>query len=194
MPGSLPLPIASVEITTVLPHFSEASFIHAGFELQVLAWEKKILHLTFSPAAHCWARGWLQNRYPAATFGSSPWLQETIGAFQLLAERRQRFLLYPVFPLFLERGTSFQQKVWHLLSQIPYGEVRTYGELARELGNRGFARAVGGACRANPLALIIPCHRVIAARGLGGFNGGGAVKARLLAIEGRNSAELHCSA
>jgi len=66
-------------------------------------------------------------------------------------------------------GTHFQQRVWQALQRIPPGETRTYGELAKELGS--CARAVAGACRANPLAILIPCHRVVAASGLGGYMG-----------------------
>ena len=66
-------------------------------------------------------------------------------------------------------GTPFQQRVWALLRTIPAGETRTYGEIARALGSA--ARAVGQACRANPCPIVIPCHRVVAARGLGGFAG-----------------------
>jgi len=66
-------------------------------------------------------------------------------------------------------GTPFQQRVWRALSEIPAGRVRTYGDLARELGTS--ARAVGGACRANPRPILVPCHRVVAAHGKGGFAG-----------------------
>ncbi|MEW7983107.1 MAG: methylated-DNA--[protein]-cysteine S-methyltransferase [gamma proteobacterium symbiont of Phacoides pectinatus] len=66
-------------------------------------------------------------------------------------------------------GTPFQQRVWGALRRIPAGEARTYGELARALGSS--PRAVGGACRANPIPLLVPCHRVVARGGLGGFAG-----------------------
>jgi methylated-DNA-[protein]-cysteine S-methyltransferase len=85
------------------------------------------------------------------------------------------------------RGTPFQQRVWEALRLIPPGRTRTYGELAQRLGTS--ARAVGGACRANPCPVIVPCHRVIAAGGgLGGFSGhrNGAwldIKKQLLALE-----------
>ena len=84
-------------------------------------------------------------------------------------------------------GTPFQRRVWAELRRIPYGQTRTYGEIASELGSS--ARAVGGACRANPVMILVPCHRVVAASGLGGFAGKTkgqlpALKARLLAAEG----------
>lgn len=71
-------------------------------------------------------------------------------------------------PLALQ-GTDFQRRVWQALGDIPSGQVKTYGQLASELGSH--ARAVGGACRRNPVVLVVPCHRVVAASGIGGFNG-----------------------
>lgn len=66
-------------------------------------------------------------------------------------------------------GTQFQQRVWQALREIPPGKTLTYGELAQRIGSG--ARAVGNACRANPCPLVVPCHRVVAANGLGGFAG-----------------------
>lgn len=82
------------------------------------------------------------------------------------------------------KGTPFQEKVWCALQKIPYGETRTYGELAAMIGQPTAARAVGGANHRNPLAIIIPCHRVVAAHGgLGGYGGGLDKKQWLLALE-----------
>jgi len=82
-------------------------------------------------------------------------------------------------------GTDFQQQVMHALQDIPYGKTCSYGELAKKLGRDGAARAVGSANRRNPLAIVVPCHRVIGANGdLTGFAGGLDVKRKLLAIEG----------
>lgn len=69
--------------------------------------------------------------------------------------------------LFVPSGTPFQLRVWHALMAIPLGHPTTYGTLAKRLGTA--ARAVGQACGANPLPILIPCHRVVAANGLGGF-------------------------
>lgn len=77
------------------------------------------------------------------------------------------------------RGTRFQQRVWRALRRIPAGRVRSYGELARTL--KSAPRAVGGACRANPIPIVVPCHRVVAAAGLGGFMG--VTRGRALAIK-----------
>ena len=91
-------------------------------------------------------------------------------------------------PLHLD-GTPFRLKVWEQLRQIPYGQVISYGELARRVGQPGASRAVGGANRHNPIPIIVPCHRVIAAGGtLGGYSGnceGSAqIKRALLKLEG----------
>ena len=81
-------------------------------------------------------------------------------------------------------GTPFQQAVWNVLQQIPYGETITYGQLAQMIDKPNAARAVGGGCNKNPIAIVIPCHRVIGAGGkLTGFAGGLTVKERLLALE-----------
>lgn len=81
-------------------------------------------------------------------------------------------------------GTDFQKSVWQRLLAIPYGETRSYGQLATELGNPKAMRAVGAANGKNPLSIIVPCHRVIGASGkLTGFAGGLEVKERLLRLE-----------
>lgn len=84
------------------------------------------------------------------------------------------------------RGTEFQQRVWRELMKIPYGETRSYEEIANAAGSPGASRAVGGACKKNPIWLIIPCHRVIGKNGqLTGYAGGTEMKERLLALEQR---------
>lgn len=94
-------------------------------------------------------------------------------------KKRTKFDL-PIHPT----GTEFQMKVWDALRTIPYGETRSYGEIARMIDNPKACRAVGGANNKNPIMIIIPCHRVINADGsLGGFGGGQAVKQYLLDLE-----------
>ena len=92
-------------------------------------------------------------------------------------------------------GTAFQRSVWRQLQEIPYGETISYGELARRVGNPKASRAVGSANGANPLPIVIPCHRVIAGDGtLGGFGGGLLTKQTLLALELRASLEKPAAA
>ena len=83
------------------------------------------------------------------------------------------------------RGTSFQKQVWEALLGIPFGETRSYGQIADRLGNPKASRAVGAANGQNPIPIIVPCHRVIGANGkLTGFGGGLEIKDQLLALEG----------
>ena len=89
------------------------------------------------------------------------------------------------------RGTPFQLKVWRTLQKIPYGKTTTYGALARRIGRPTASRAVGAANGANPLPIVIPCHRVIGSTGkLTGFGGGLPTKAALLKLEGALPATL----
>lgn len=82
-------------------------------------------------------------------------------------------------------GTTFQKKVWQALTQIPCGETKSYGWIAKSINNEKAVRAVGTANGANPIALIVPCHRVIGSNGkLTGYAGGLALKAKLLMHEG----------
>lgn len=98
---------------------------------------------------------------------------------EYFAGRRRRFTL-PLSPA----GTPFQRRVWQELLRIPYGATTTYGEIARALGAPGAVRAVGAACARNPLAIVIPCHRVVGAGGrLTGYAGGLERKGTLLDLE-----------
>ena len=91
-------------------------------------------------------------------------------------------------------GTPFQQAVWNALKKIPYGETRSYGEIARRIGHPRASRAVGQANNRNPLPIVVPCHRVIGTSGaLTGYAGGLAVKVRLLELE-RTPRRRSCSA
>jgi methylated-DNA-[protein]-cysteine S-methyltransferase len=81
-------------------------------------------------------------------------------------------------------GTPFQREVWGELTRIPYGQTISYGELARRVGRPKGPRAVGQANGRNPIPIIVPCHRVVAGNGLGGYGGGLPVKRALLAVEG----------
>jgi len=82
------------------------------------------------------------------------------------------------------RATEFQRDVWNALVDIPYGEVRTYGEVAESVNRPRASRAVGNANHVNPWPIFVPCHRVVATNGLGGYGGGDTVKRYLLSLEG----------
>ena len=85
----------------------------------------------------------------------------------------------------LSRGTSFQRKVWRILRRVTYGRLRSYQWVAVRVGGRQYARAVGNAVGANPMPIVIPCHRIVAQdTSLGGFSGGLPTKRKLLTLEG----------
>lgn len=122
----------------------------------------------------------LQPRVPGPRDNSHPLLREAGNQLTAyFAGKLREFHL----PLELE-GTDFQLRVWNLLVQIPYGETRSYGDLARTLGAPAAVRAVGAANGANPIAIVVPCHRVIGSNGaLTGYGGGLPLKRSLLELE-----------
>jgi methylated-DNA-[protein]-cysteine S-methyltransferase len=112
----------------------------------------------------------------------SPRLREAQAQFVgYLAGVRKSFDL----PLDLSQGTSFQQKVWQTLRRVSYGRLRSYQWVALRVGGSQYARAVGNAVGANPMPIVIPCHRIVAQdASLGGFSGGLPMKRKLLTLEG----------
>ncbi|MSO64699.1 MAG: methylated-DNA--[protein]-cysteine S-methyltransferase [Alphaproteobacteria bacterium] len=120
-----------------------------------------------------WGRGAIQS--------ATPLLREAIRQLHAYFDGDLRSFYLPLAP----QGTTFQQTVWRALRGIRYGGTQSYGDIARRL--RTAPRAVGGACRRNPIPIIVPCHRVLAAGGrLGGFSGGDGhgTKEALLRLEG----------
>ena len=146
-------------------------------DMLLAASESGICRLSFGEG-----RAELADRFPKAE------LIEGGGDFDDLARRVVAVVEEPSGEVDLPfdlGGTPFQQRVWQALRAIPAGETRSYGELAAALGNPKASRAVGGANGANPVAVLIPCHRVIAADGsLGGYAYGEAIKRELLRREG----------
>lgn len=107
-------------------------------------------------------------------------LRETIKQLKEYLDGKRTLFDLPLEP----KGTEFQKKVWNALKEIPYGETRSYGEIAKIIGNEKAARAVGMANNKNPIAIIVPCHRVIGANGkLVGYAGGLDLKEKLLDLE-----------
>jgi methylated-DNA-[protein]-cysteine S-methyltransferase len=134
----------------------------------------------FAAHAHPEACRQLEASTPAPTL-----LSVRLQLQEYLNGERQRFEI-PLAP----QGTPFQKEVWAALLAIPFGETRSYLEVARALGNPGALRAVGQANHHNPIGIVIPCHRVIAADGtLGGYAGGAEMKRCLLHLEGARWAE-----
>jgi methylated-DNA-[protein]-cysteine S-methyltransferase len=115
-----------------------------------------------------------------ADAAATPVLKETARQLEeYFAGERTQFDV----PLELD-GTAFQHQVWAELLLIPYGRSISYGELARRVGRPRASRAVGQANGRNPVPIIVPCHRVVAGDGLGGYGGGLPLKRALLALEG----------
>lgn len=141
-------------------------------ELTVCEEDEKLIHI-------CW------DRHPEeGIFGTTPLLRETVEQIQAyFAHRLTRFALP-----YRTEGSDFQKRVWQEMSRIPYGSTWSYQELARHSGQEKACQAVGTACRKNPIALILPCHRVINKNGApGNYNGGAERKRLLLAHEGQHT-------
>jgi len=158
------------------------SRMHSSAGLLLLAAsEKGLVVLEFD-------RGLFPPKKPRANWKESA---EATGSYirelsEYFAGNRREF----TFPLDL-RGTEFQLKCWRALLQIPYGETRTYADIARAVNQPKGFRAVGLANNRNPIAIVVPCHRVVASDGtLCGYGGGLDVKRKLLELEGAWSAQL----
>ncbi len=149
--------------------------------LRVAATALGVVRIEFPRGSGSGFRGWLHRALPGAEpVETLPALQQVRGELDAyFAGGLERFET----PLDL-RGTEFQRDVWEALRRIPYGETRTYAEVAADVERPRACRAVGLANGANPVPLIVPCHRVVAAGGkLGGFGGGLDTKRKLLALE-----------
>jgi len=154
-----------------------------------IAWsENALTHVNLPEQDAAATRLRLARHFPQCAEGAPPpFVREAIAAIRALLEghpSEPRDLSHLV--LDMEGVPPFHQRVYELTRRIPPGATLTYGEVARQLGEPGAARAVGQALGANPFAPVVPCHRVLAARGQpGGFSahGGAATKLRLLEIE-----------
>ncbi len=134
-----------------------------------------------------WLARWVSPRGSARGVGPAPLEENPAALAAAVTQLREYFSrLRREFDLPLDlRGTPFQQQVWAELRKVPYGQTVSYGELARRVGRPGAARAVGQAVGANPVPIIVPCHRVVGADGsLVGYGGGLEVKVALLRLEG----------
>lgn len=128
-----------------------------------------------------------ENYIKAVHFGRSeyetkltPLITEAVNQLREYFKGDRKIFTVPLKP----DGTDFQQKVWKALTEIPYGQTISYGEIAEKIGKPGGARAVGNANNKNPIAIIIPCHRVIGANGsLTGYAAGLNIKKQLLSLE-----------
>lgn len=149
--------------------------------LRLAATPKGLVRLAFPRSRGLAFRGWVERHILEAS--RVDWLPTVDKISVELDEYFAGRLTTFSTPLDL-RGTPFQRSVWEHLLRIPYGEVQSYGDVARTLDRPRASRAVGGAVGANPVPILVPCHRVIAGTGrLGGFGGGLQAKRKLLALE-----------
>ena len=150
--------------------------------LRLAATSRGLAYLELPHASGRGLAGWCVRHAPDAELEEA-WAPHRATIAQLLEYLDGKRTAFDL-PLDL-RGTPFQLEVWQALLRIPYGEVRTYAEVAQAIGRPAAVRAVGAANGANPVPLVVPCHRVVATGGkLGGYGGGLPLKARLLALEG----------
>lgn len=149
--------------------------------MRLASTERGLAYVELPRASGRGLEGWLRRCLPEARVedGFAPNRRAAQQILEYLDGKRTEFEL-PLDP----RGTRFQCSVWRALREIPYGETLSYQDVARRIRKPRAVRAVGAANGANPLALVVPCHRVIASGGgLGGYGGGLPLKARLLAME-----------
>jgi O-6-methylguanine DNA methyltransferase len=151
--------------------------------LRVGSTDEGLAYIELPRASGCGLRGWLHHHLPDAR------CVEDTDRNRVVVEQILEYLEgdRTEFDLLLDlRGTEFQLKVWDALREIPFGEKRSYRDIAERIGSPNAVRAVGSANGSNPVSLVVPCHRVINSDGkLGGYGGGLALKARLLAMESR---------
>lgn len=154
--------------------------------LRLASTERGLAYLELPHSDGAGLQGWLRRTAPE-TRCEAAFEPSRVAARQILEYLRDKRCDFDL-PLDL-RGTPFQKSVWKAILRIPYGAKRSYADVAREVGRPRATRAVGTANGANPVPLVVPCHRVIASDGsLGGYGGGLELKARLLAMEGAHPA------
>ena len=162
--------------------FHEASFETPMGSMRAVSSAKGLVYVDLPSASGRGLPGWLSRHAPSGRLleGFAP-NRVAVGQLSEYFEGKRE-----VFNLSLDlRATPFQQDVYEAVAAIPYGETRSYAEIAEAIGRPSAVRAVGAANGANPLPIVVPCHRVIASGGkLQGYAGGLELKARLLAMEG----------
>jgi methylated-DNA-[protein]-cysteine S-methyltransferase len=173
-----------------MPRWTSVSIkgTHGRFVYYVEAEEDAIVRAHFTRATTKQPEDWLQDQRR----DRDSLLRRAATEIREYFEDKRRVFTVP----FVLDGTEFQCRVWEALWRIPFGAIKTYTELAREVGRPGASRAVGQANGSNPLPIIVPCHRVVASDGtLGGYAGGLDLKRALLRLEGldpsKTAEQLH---
>ncbi len=166
-------------------NFSTCAYKDNTFTFYLINQGEKVIHLTASATKHANAIAKLEDNHTCSNITDLVISDFFHALLKDLIYGGNKQQIKPDFKNnpFLDSGTDFQKRTWHLLREIGHGKVRTYKQLAEMAGVPYGARAIGNACNANPLSLIIPCHRVIGSNGLGGYAGGVEVKRVLLELE-----------
>jgi methylated-DNA-[protein]-cysteine S-methyltransferase len=160
-----------------------SKFIYEDWSLYLAATEKGLCCITLPHDSADQLQKWVNQHFPGATFIEN---EQKLAVYQeqlqeYFAGNRRTFTI----PLDM-RGTDFQVAVWKALLEIPYGQLKSYSEIAEAIHRPKAVRAVGAANGANPIPFVVPCHRVIGKnRTLTGYRGGLQVKAKLLQVEGQ---------
>jgi len=159
-------------------------FRRCGYTIYIITHGKHIAHLSFSSQRHSLAIDQIRS------IDHNCIIRKVTSSDNLICNELEEYLIgnrrhfsFTASPLLLKCASPFRQQIWQQISAIPYGKTATYGNIGREMGNPNLARAVGQAANANPVALIIPCHRVIGKHSLGGYAGGVTIKNYLLDLE-----------
>ena len=171
--------------------FTEIIFKTRNCTIYIITLSEQIAHLSFSADRHLLAVKKIQSIHGNKIIRKKPGTNNPVcnELQEYLAGRRHNFDLTP-HPFFFNSASPLRQRIWQQIAAIPYGKTTTYGDIGRKLGNPALARAVGQAARANPIAMIIPCHRVTGANNMGGYAGGTAIKKHLLHLEWENRKEI----
>lgn len=172
----VPSPVGALLLREDAGKLAEVAFLSPTFSPET-PFEQELAAANFNASTIAAARLNANDATPSET---PPILRRAAAQLaEYFTGTRPRFDL-PLAPV----GTEFQRRVWAATSAIPFGETATYGEIARKIGAPNAARAVGGALNRNPLAIVVPCHRVVGSAGrLTGYDGGVNRKAFLLTLE-----------
>ena len=156
-------------------------FIHNEWKLYIAATEKGLCYIGSPNKPFEEMETWLTKRFPKLVLvGNDEVVEVYTNQIQAYLDGERSEFTIPVDL----KGTAFQLAVWDALTKIPYGEKKSYSEIANMIQNPKAVRAVGAAIGANPVLMTIPCHRVVAKNGaLTGFRGGLEMKEKLLALE-----------
>lgn len=158
------------------------TFHIASLSFDAVVTAQGLAHLSFSTSEQAGSRAWVKRWAPHAhiVHDTRPFRELMVQLTAYFAGQLRTFTI----PLDL-RGTLFQSQVWQALLRIPYGQVQTYAHIARTIGRPHAARAVGAANGANPVSILVPCHRLVSSQSrLINYGGGVALKQQLLNLEG----------